>query len=367
MKVPPINHSASRCLLTWPLGLSACLGLLCAATLISSSLAADTHLPDVTADYRVQIIDIPLPPNVALSGIYGVFMNDNGMVAIQYNTPTGISGTSEGLSIVREKGVWTVMNIPGAVWIGCGNPTASGRVPLCYGTADGNEHNAIYHKGAYTHLPDKPLPWQCSVQMMNDYLIMTGLLFNPEGPMDSAGYPRTHGVLMNSSFSLFKVFDVPGAEDTGPMGINNALQIVGNYWNPNGHAFLSPDGGKTFVSIEPPGSGDGTDLLPGSVGYMINNEGEICGAYFEKASQKNKTDIRKGFLLRKGKFSAFYIPKSSSTQVMCITDRGLLSGYYTVDNPDGTTTPYAFSATPKHEHGDKDDHNGNNNDNIGNE
>ncbi len=332
MKIKTSNHSA---------GVSACIGLALAATVCTTSLPVQAALPDVTADYRIQTIG--LPPNAAVNTIFCVFMNDSGMVAIQCNTVVG-PGASQGLTAVLEKGVWTAMNIPDAVWIGCGNPTARGVVPLCYGTSDGNEHNALYHKGAYEYLPDYPLPSQCGVQLINDDLIMTGLLFDPEGTCtDGYGNPCQHGVLMNRSLSLFEVFDYPGADDTAAMGLNNARQTVGQYENPDNtdHAFFS-DRGKTFVNIDPPGAVSGV-WPSGSMGWMINNQGEICGSYTDAA-----TGVQQGFLLRKGKFSVFKVRAFNSTPIIstsvtCITDSGQLSGFCLDQNDNW----HAFIATPR--------------------
>jgi hypothetical protein len=73
---------------------------------------------------------------------------------------------------------------------------------------------------------------------------------------------------------------------------------------------------------------------------MINNLGEICG-FTTDAS----TGVQQGFLLRKGKFFAFNVPKSSSTTINCITDNGKLSGWYL--DTETTPMPHAFIATPK--------------------
>jgi hypothetical protein len=340
MKSKTVNQSA---------GVSACVGLAVAAAVCAMALPVQAaQMPDVTADYSVQTIGLP-PGDV--TEIFCVFMNDSGLVALQGNTTV----LTMGFTAVWEKGVWEMVSVPGSEWTGCGNPTtASGQIPLCYADQDGNQHNALYHKGTITYLPDCHFPhcqfptWQWGVQLINDHLIMTGVLWDttPGACWDAAyGYYCFHGLLVDRSLSLFTKFDCPGALSTVPCGINNALKMVGWYDKPDGsfHAFFS-DGGKTFEKIDPPGS----DPQWGERAWMINNQGEICGAYIEKS-----TEIQKGFLLRKGTFSTFYIPQSSSTQVTGITDSGHLSGVYTVItgyNPDATpiTTPYPFIATPKH-------------------
>ena len=320
MKIKTSNQSA---------GVSACVGLALAAAVCTTSLPVQAALPDVTKDYTIQTIENP--PGTDITEIFCVFINESGMVAMQCNSAGGTG--SQGLTVVREKGVWKGINVPGSLWTGCGNPTDSGQVPLAYATPDGNFHNAIYHQGRYTHLPDCPLPLQCGVQLINDRLIMTGMAFDPTGTcLDASGGPCVHGVLLDSSLSWFSMFDYPGAADTYAMGLNNALQIVGQYGDLDGtwHAFFS-DRAKTFLNVDPPGSAN-----PGC--WMINNQGEICGQYTDASA-----GVQQGFLLRRGKFFAFNVPKSTSTQVCCITDNGHLSGMYV----DSTGSPHGFIATPR--------------------
>ena len=336
MNIKTFNHSTRSGRLAWPLGLSTCLGLALAATVCTTSLPVQAALPDVTGDYTVQTIEMP---GATLTEINYVGINDSGMVVMQYNAFIG-STTAEGQTAVREKGTWKVINVPDSAWTGCGNPTASGRVPLCYADGNGNWHNAIYDHGKYTYLPDCPLPLQCGVQLINDHDIMTGIVFDttPGGCWDYMpvlNYFCFHGVLFNTSLSLFQRFDYPGAVSTLPFGVNNALQIVGWYdlSDETAHAFFS-DGGRTFVNINPPGS------VSLTAANGINNQGEICGGYTDAS-----TGVPQGFLLRKEKFFAFHIPNSSSTWLDCITDNGHLAGNY-LDNGN-PAMPHAFIATPK--------------------
>jgi hypothetical protein len=307
---------------------------------------AKTRLPDVTGDYTIQTIDVQPPSGGVINEIYCVFINEAGMVVVQYNSvipTTGGGVQSEGQTAVWEKGVWTVINVPNSAWTGCGNPTARGQVPLCYADSAGNWHNAIWHHGTYTYLPDCPPPYQCGVQMINDRLIMTGMAFDPTGNswdpvMD---WYCEHGVLFNTSLSLFKMFNYPGAYSTYPIGINDADQIVGGYTSPedNGYHCFFSDHGKTFVNIDPPGSTNPVNVQTRGV-FMINNLGEIVGFYTDAS-----TGVQEGFLLRGGKYSAFNVPQSSSTAINCILDDGKLSGVYL--DTETPSMPQAFIATPK--------------------
>ncbi len=346
MKTTASNHSTSGGLTGWPLGLSTCLGLALAATLCTTSLPVQAKLPDVTGDYRIQTLESP--PGTDINEIYCVLINEAGMVVMQYNSVMVIgSGTiNEGQTAVREKGVWTVINVPGSAWTGCGNPNASGDVDLAYADTAGNWHNAIWHHGTYKYLPDYTAPvgqppYQYGVQCINDHCIMTGMAFDPTSTCWDPVFDWycVHGVLLNTSLSLFEFFDYPGAYSTYPLGINDACQFVGAYSSSedNGcHCFFS-DRGKTFVNIDPPGSSNPPNTQT-RVPFMINNQGEICGWYTDAS-----TGVQQGFLLRQRKFFAFNVPKSSSTYLNCITDDGQLSGVYL----DLEGTPHGFIATPK--------------------
>jgi hypothetical protein len=333
----PFNHPTRSGPVARPLGLSTCLGLALGALFCALSQSAQAQLPDVSADYTIQTIENP--PGTDINEIYLVLINDAGMVAMQYNTLSGGGTVNEGQTAVLEKGVWTVINVPGSAWTGCGNPNASGDVPLAYANPDGNWHNALWHHGTYTYLPDCEPPYQCGLQLINDDRIMTGLAFDPTSTSwdPVADFYSGHGVLLNASLSLFQLFDYPGAYSTYALGINNAGQIVGSYTSPsdNGwHCFLS-DGGRTFVNIDPPGSANPPDSVSRSV-TMINNQGDIAGFYTDAI-----TGVLQGFLLRNGKFSAFNVPQSSLTILTGITDNGNLSGLYY----DSGGTPHAFLAT----------------------
>ena len=79
------------------------------------------------------------------------------------------------------------------------------------------------------------------------------------------------------------------------------------------------------------------------MGWMINNQGEICGSYTDAA-----TGVQQGFLLRKGKFSVFKVRAFNSTPIIstsvtCITDSGQLSGFCLDQNDNW----HAFIATPR--------------------
>jgi hypothetical protein len=187
-------------------------------------------------------------------------------------------------------------------------------------------HTAIYHKGTYTYLPEHPT-YAYGINALSDHDLIAG------NAWDEAGM---HGLLFNSSLSMFEVFDSPFDQYiwfTLPLGINNAGVNVG-YTAGGGfnHGYMYD--GQTFTRIVVPDAQDYT------AAQSINNKGEIAGYYLDLDW------TTRGFLLRKGQFFEFFVPESLATIIDTITDRGALSGRY-LAYVDGAYRLYGFVATPK--------------------
>jgi hypothetical protein len=269
-----------------------------------------SELPNVFDDYSIKVLEPP--PDT--TEIWFVFINEKGNVVMQYFTEPP-SGEAQGHTAILENGEWKVIDVPDSFWCGVSNPNASGRMGVVYVStpeddANGIWHNAIYDRGSYIPLPDHP-DWQYGIQEINDHGLMTGLAFVPDGEY------RYHGLLLNASLSLFKVFDVPGADRTIAFGINNAGWIVGPYRKAADgmkHGFLSYLG-ESFEYIDFPGA---ENTWP----FAINNKGEIAGMYADADG------VLKGFLLRDGKFARFVIPNTQFNTIDWLVDNGSLSGNY---------------------------------------
>lgn len=272
---------------------------LVAAVVYVTSQPAMAQLPSAFDDYTIQVID---PPEGTTP--YFTWVNEAGLVVMRC-----ASGMGAGTAIL-ENGEWRVISPPDSVVCEASGPSASGRVALTYNSADEPDvwHATIYHHGTYTPVPDNP-DYQFWINDISDHGLMTGLAFLPDEP------GVWHGLLLNTSLSLFQIFDPPGSEWTAPYGINNAGLVVGMYGvGQNYYGFLYD--GQTFTYIKVPGAEDSTLAL------SINNSGEVGGSYIDSGGNW------RGFLLLNGEFKDFTVPSLFTYGVDCINDRGQLSGEF---------------------------------------
>jgi hypothetical protein len=107
----------------------------------------------------------------------------------------------------------------------------------------------------------------------------------------------------------------PMAYSTIPMGINNAGTIVGYYGSGRAQGFLrQPDGSVT--TIDYPGV---FSTAPSS----INNLGVIVGKWNDSSNNRH------GWIRdTAGNFTSFDVPNSSGTYIIGINDLGQMCGYY---------------------------------------
>ena len=296
------------------------LGLFVGALVCATSQPAMAQLPDVSDQYTIQVIE----PPAGTSEIWWTWINEAGLVVMQYFTP---EAGGQGHTGILERGIWTDVDVPGSVWCGGSSPSASGRAGLTYAGEDGVWHATIYHHGTYTPVPDHPV-YQFTIGSMSDHGLMAAQAFLPDEP------EVWHGLLVNTSLSLFEVFDPPDSKCTLAFGINNAGLIVGEYFlggyyvEPR-HGFLYD--GENFTTIDVPGA-------VGTCPCSINNGGDIGGLYGDSDGNW------RGFLLLDGEFKSFTIPESTFNSVDSITDRGQLSGEFV----DGDGNWHGYIATPKH-------------------
>jgi uncharacterized membrane protein len=247
---------------------------------------------------------------------------------------------------------------------------ARGDIVGRYADAEGVFHGFFLRKGVFSTI-DFPGASLTAAFALNARGDIAGRFIDTGG--------NEHGFLLRDGH--FKKIDYPGASATSALGISNAGDVVGDYFDPAGidHGFLLKDG--TFHNIHVPGSRgehvtmaqDNGRVLVGSFGSnadghtygfvrnrpgefqtinfpghrlvctgarWINEKGDIVGVY-----GRNCAGIRRGYLLRQGKFVTIDPPGAVDTQADAINDDGVIVGLYT----DRTGLTHGYKAIPKDE------------------
>ncbi len=130
----------------------------------------------------------------------------------------------------------------------------------------------------------------------------------------------------------FTSIDVPGANETYPQGINDFGQIVGSY-----HAGSQP----TVAYVQTGGVVSNINLptTTSSVATGINNLGEIVG--YQGDYDFGEASV--GFVDIKGRITTVSYPGAASTEILGVNDLGQIVGNY--ETPDGRQ--FSFVATPR--------------------
>lgn len=135
-------------------------------------------------------------------------------------------------------------------------------------------------------------------------LVFSALLLMAPGPAFALPY-------------TFTLLDVPGATETRAFGLNDRLQIVGDYSDTSGHGFVYAGG--AFTPLDAPGASQ-TDA------FGINRAGQIVGVAIDLAGIH-------GFLDRNGRFTSVDVPgNSGGTEAFGINGRGEIVGLYFTDS-----------------------------------
>jgi uncharacterized membrane protein len=111
--------------------------------------------------------------------------------------------------------------------------------------------------------------------------------------------------------------DFPGAAVTRFVGLNDHLDIVGNYVMPGQFRHAMKFSHGEFTPLDPTGV-LGTHA---SSATQINNRGDVTGWYADTAG-------RHGFLLRDGVLTTIDYPGGNFSQVNGITDNGVVIGHF---------------------------------------
>ena len=129
--------------------------------------------------------------------------------------------------------------------------------------------------------------------------------------------------------SFTTIVDPSAVNATNVNGINNAGQIVGNYYDENfmSHGFI--ESGGIFTTIDNPLAVQGTDplLSYGTVLNGINDAGQAAGYYYDA------NGVGHGFIYDAGNFTPLDDPSATNgTYAFGINISGDVVGYYLDDN-----------------------------------
>jgi hypothetical protein len=151
---------------------------------------------------------------------------------------------------------------------------------------------------------------------------MTGVYWEADGIY--------HGILRRDGHDT--PFDVAGARDTYPLGINAEGEIVG-YWDVKpgvSHGFYRSASGLIF-SLDVPNAGSG-----GTTAFAINDVGQASGYYVDTSG------LIHGFVQTRGQFQNLDVPGATATIATAINNHGVVVGEYF----DTTGKRHGFVATP---------------------
>jgi hypothetical protein len=171
-----------------------------------------------------------------------------------------------------SKGIYTSIDAPWAdpsnfgTWASGINPR--GDIVGFYFDSSGNPHGFLLSNGIYTNIdvPEKLGASPGSTQAS---------AMNPQGDILGEYWDNghnEHGFLLSRK-GIFHTFDVPGSNNTFPLGMNPQGDIVGTSFDTP--AFLLTDGAVTAIDV--PGSSF-------TVPYGISPRGDIVGLYFDSAN-----------------------------------------------------------------------------------
>ncbi len=298
------------------------LGLVLAGVILTAAMLAYGQSPSAQ-DYKISTVDVP----AANRDIQLTQINNDGMVAQQYQSPVGATFPQDLHAAVLRHGAWTVINVPGAEWSGPSGLNSHGQLAITFARADGIIRMAIWQRGTLVYLPDLP-DFMYGGNGFNDRGQIAGNAFYPDGSI--------HGFLGSSA--NYEIFDYPnvGALITIPAKINNAGIVVGEYDATFGlsdvsvHAFLKI--GSKVIDIDLPGT-EGTSAL------SLNNRGVFVG-YFLLGGKRH------GFIRRGEHWKSFDISGAEETWVSDVNDHGQLAGVYR----DAQGITHGYLATPFRSH-----------------
>ncbi|WP_430390670.1 hypothetical protein [Dyella sp. 20L07] len=268
-----------------------------------------------SATYSYQTLDYPGSSQTIFWGI-----NDFGELAGQFAMNGGTAH-----AMVYRRGRFELLDPAalGTYFSAAGGPNDLGATYGGYADASGTQHGFVL-RGNHFETVDFPGHLNSNVDGYNEFGTILGVYWDTDGAF--------HGILRRGH-GWDTPFDVAGAAETYPLGINDLGQSVG-YWDTNPaspapHGFYRDENGK-ITMLDVPNT-------PNTVAFAINDVGQIAGYYWDTAGTIH------AFVETQGKFQTLDMPGASDTLATTINNFGVVSGEYF----DATGQRHGFIATPK--------------------
>jgi len=284
---------------------------------LSGVAAADpgTAAPAAGATtYTYQTLDYPGSSETIFWGI-----NDFGELAGQFAVNGGTPH-----AMVYRRGHFESLDPAklGTYFSAAGGPDDRGATYGAYADSTGIQHGFVL-KGEHFETVDFPGHRNSNVDGHNEFGTILGVYWDADGAF--------HGILRRGK-DWYTPFDVKGAADTYPLGLNDLGESVG-YWDTNPkapapHGFYR-DANGNITTLDVPGA-----LV--TVAFAINDVGQIAGYYW------NGHGPFHSFVETNGQFQTLDVPGALKTFATTINNFGVVSGEYI--GTDGHR--HGFIATP---------------------
>jgi probable HAF family extracellular repeat protein len=265
--------------------------------------AYDVEAHGVLRDRRGNFTTLDHPDGVEETILTGI--NNRGQIVGGY---LDAEGTLR--SFLLDDGVFTTIDVPGALSVGANKINDRGQIVGVYSTLTNRNHafpahGFLWDRGVVT-LIDVPGAVHTSPTDIDNNGRIVGWY------ADAAGTP--HGFQRDSTGRITTI-DVPDAISNTIQGINERGQMIGEYLDADGklHGYLRDERGVITII-------DAPDATQGTLPSAINNRGDIVGTYYD--------DTRSyGFVLSNGRFTTFTVPGAFQfVSPFDIDDRGQIVG-----------------------------------------
>lgn len=305
------NHRATHGRLTRAAGFLA----LAFAGLTGVAMAEAGTAESVTT-YTYQTLDVPGSSATIFWGI-----NDFDELGGQFAVNGGVPH-----AMVYRRGQFEPLDpaVLGTYFSAAGGPNDQGWTYGAYADASGTQHGFVM-RGHHFENVDFPGHVGSNVDGYNEFGTILGVYWDADGAF--------HGIIRRGKH-WDTPFDVEGAAETYPLGINDLNESVG-YWDTNPkapapHGFYRDANGR-ITTIDVPGADN-------TVVFAINDVGQKAGYYWSAHGHDHS------FVETNGHFQTLDMPGAVSTLATAINNFGVVAGYYT----DANHQLHGFIATPRH-------------------